>query len=252
MSFYNLLFGMNQETDVLLAVIGLKRVDVERLRDTYRSPDGKFIFVYTRTGGGNRESYPNLVMRKRPEWRGSVDDEFDSTYCTDTFEVPEQWREDVKNLGDITKGLRAEFGQHIAATLNREPTDRDKAQAAYDAEARELARTKHFLANGHTFVPLDDYAMETALEFAEKNGGRLLSCWGIMPIALTVKRDYHPSPNAEDPYYAARLVRVEVGYDFRWTIDEQYWSHCQKRFTDKYPRAMAAIAEDIAKRRGQS
>ena len=95
MSFYNMLFGRNSQTDLLLAVVGLRPVDVERLRDCRASEGGAVIEVYTRTGGGNRDGYPNLAMRKRPEWTGSVDDDYDSTYCTDTLAVPEQFRADV-------------------------------------------------------------------------------------------------------------------------------------------------------------
>src|SRR5690606_35672763 len=101
MSFYNMLFGMNGQTDLLLAVLGLKQNDVERFRDVSIEDDGETIAVYTRTGGGNRADYPNLTMRKLPNWQGSEDDDFDNTYCTDRFAVPEEFAEDVKNLGDI-------------------------------------------------------------------------------------------------------------------------------------------------------
>lgn len=245
MSFYNMLFGMNWQSDLLLAVIGLKKNDVERFRDCHKSEDGSEIYVYTRTGGGNREDYPNLTMRERPEWRASEDDGYDCTYCTDTFEVPEQWREDVKNLGDMTKGFRAEFAQHLAATINRAPTERDAAAAAYEAEEKELGRTAHFKANGHTFVPKDDTAMETALKLAEANGGSLRSCWGIMPLNIEVKRDFVRWPGAKDENERKNLCRVEVNYDFGWGIDNAYWEHCRERFASKYPLAMAKIAEDV-------
>lgn len=246
MSFYSMLFGKNPQATILLAVIGLKENDIERFRDVHVDDHGTVIAVYTRTGGGNRESYPNLTMRKLPSWRGSVDDEYDSTYCTDTFEVPTEFVEDVKNLDDVlTHGLRAEFGQHLAKTLRREPTESDKETKAYEAESAALARTKHFMANGHTFVPMDDYAMRTALEFAEKNGGELRSCWGIMPINLTVKRDYYPYPQAKDENSRRTLVRVEVGYDFRWTIDDEYWKHVKERWADEYPLTIAKISEAV-------
>lgn len=198
MSFYNMLFGVNDQADLLLAVIGLKKNDIERFRDVHVEDDGKTIAVYTRTGGGNRAYYPNLTMRKLPTWQGSEDDDFDCTYCTDRFAVPEKFVEDVQNLGDIlSHGLRAEFAQHLAATLRREKTDGDKAAAAYDAEERALARTAHVKANGHTFVPYDDYAMQKALELAEANEGRLRSCRGILPLVLKVKRRFPPLPERE-------------------------------------------------------
>jgi len=241
-----MLFGQNPQSDLLLAVIGLKRNDIERFRDVFVSNDGKTISVYTRTGGGNREDYPNLTMRKMPTWQGSTDDDFDSTYCTDTFSVPAEWHSDVLQLNDILgNGIRKEFGQHLLLTLRREPNESDKQTQAYNEEQAELNRTNHFLANGHTFVPQDDAAMETALRVAEAHDGELRSCWGILPLQLTVKQNFQPWPNAIDKEYAANITRVEVGYD--WKIDTDYWEHCKKRWTNKFPTSMAKVAEAVQK-----
>lgn len=247
MSFYHMLFGMNGHTDLLLAVVGLKRVDIERFRDCSAGDGGATIEVYTRTGGGNREGYPNLEMRKRPEWAGSADDDYDSTYCYDTFAVPKQWRQDVMALQDILKhGMRAEFAQHLAKTLRREPTEADREQAAHDAERAALARTDHFMANGHTFVPKGDSALKVALDLAENNGGELRSCWGgIAPIAIAVKRDFQNWPQHTDPNERQHMTRVDVGYDFQWSMDDAYWQHMQKRFGESHPLTMAKIAETV-------
>lgn len=250
MSLYNLLFGMNPQSDLLLAVIGLRKNDVERFRDVYVSADGKTITVHTRTGGGNREGYPNLTMRKLPTWRGSCDDDGDSTYADDDFAVPDEWVEDVKGLGDILgNGIRKEFGQHLLKTLRRDPTESDLNTAAYEKEEAELKRTRHFRANGHTFVPLDDYAMETALKLAEANGGELRSAWGIFPMVLTIKTNETPYPNAKAEKDRLHLNRAEIGYDFKWSVDEDYWAHCQKRWATVYPLTMAKIAESVEQRR---
>lgn len=250
MSFYNMLFGMNPRADLMLAVLGLRKHEVERFRDAAADSDGRRILVYTRTGGNNREGYPNLTMRKLPSWRGSVDDDFDSTYCTDTFEVPEDFAQDVLALRDVIgNGLRREFGQHLAKTLAREPTEADKSAAAYDAESAALKRTAHFMANGHTFVPMNDSAMGTALQLAEENGGELRTCWGILPLQITVKRDFKPWPNAKAESDRAHFVRIETGYE--WEIDETYWAHCQSRWSAAYPKAMAQIAEGVARQTEQ-
>lgn len=243
MSLYNMLFGMNSQADLLLAVIGLRKNDVERFRDVHASSDGVSIEVYTRTGGGNRGDYPNIAMRKRPEWSGSADDDFDSTYCTDTFTVPEQWRNDVVAIRDPFRlGIRPEFGAHLLRTLEREPTAGDLESLACDAERAALLRTAHVMANGHTFVPHDDAAMEAALKIAEANGGKLRICWGIMPLALTVKRNNIPWPKAKDPKTAAFMRRLDVGYE--WEIDDDYWQHCQL-FHEQYPVSMRLIAEAV-------
>lgn len=52
MSLYNMLFGVNPASGVILATLGLKPDEVGRFRDCFIS-DGQ-IAVYTRNGGGNR------------------------------------------------------------------------------------------------------------------------------------------------------------------------------------------------------
>lgn len=237
MSFYNMFFGINPQTELLLAVVGLRNCDVQRLRNVFVESDGAVIAVYTRTGGGNRSDYPNLVMRKRPEWTGSEDDDFDSTYCTDRFAVPAEFVADVAALSDVLgNGLRREFCAHLAKTLRREPTRADVDARARDEERAALSRTKHIMLNGHTFVPLDDYAMEQALQLAEANGGELRTCLGIAPMALAVYRDRERF---------GQRIRAEI--DAEWATDAAYWSHARDRFGEKYPRAIAKIRECVEK-----
>lgn len=241
MNMYNLLFGRNPQSELLLAVIGLKENDVERLRDVSASEDGKQIYVYTRTGGGNREDFPNTEMRSLPCWLDSVDDDYDSTYCTDTFNVPEGFAQDVVNLKDILQyGIRPEFGQHLRKTAERTPTPSDIEANLYRNEEEKLKKTRHVMANGHTFVPYNDGAMQTALEIAEKNNGKLRSCLGIMPLVITVKQNHRPFKGETHSDY---IERVEISYE--WVIDAEYWSHCQEKFTDKFPLSMAVIAEKV-------
>lgn len=250
MSLYNLLFGMNRSAPLLLAAVGLRENDVERFRDVHASDDGSTIEVYSRTGGGNRADYPQKKMRALPGWVRSEDDGYDSTYCTDTIRVPEEWRADVAGLSDIFgHGLRKEFLAHLAVTLNREPTEDDKARAAHDAERAALSRTRHMMANGHTFVPLDDWAMEEALKLAESNAGALRSCWGIAPLALSVVTNKVRWPSARDEAERQKLVRAEIGYDFGWRIDDAYWQHCKSIFGAKYPVSIAAIDAAIEARK---
>lgn len=244
MNMYNLLFGRNPHSVLLLAVIGLKENDVERFRDVSSSPDGKQVHIYTRTGGGNREAFPNETMRALDSWVDSEDDDYDSTNCTDTFNVPTEFVQDVINLKDVLQyGLRPEFGQHLRKTIERVPTASDIETNAYRNEKEKLKITRHVMANGHTFVPYNDGAMQTALEIAEKNGGKLRSCWGIMPLILTVKQNYKPfeGSNVRRDY----VDRIEIGYE--WVIDVEYWEHCQKVFTDKFPLSMTIITEKVIK-----
>lgn len=238
MSLYNMLFGRNGQTPLLLAVIGLRESDIERFRDVSAEGDGSEITVLTRTGGGNRDDFPNEIMRHRPEWLRTQDDSFDPTYCTDDFRVPDEWQRDVANLRDLLKhGIRPEFAQHLAATLQREPTEGDREAAARQAEAEALRRVPHTMANGHTFVPHSDAAMRVALQHAEQNGGAPRSCWWIAPLVLRVERD-------ADRY---GFDRVRVSSE--WQIDEAYWQRCQEQFGNEYPQAMARIAETVERNR---
>jgi hypothetical protein len=52
MSMYNMIFGQNRLSDVILATVDLTKEDVGRFRDCFVT-EGK-IAVYTRNGGGNR------------------------------------------------------------------------------------------------------------------------------------------------------------------------------------------------------
>jgi hypothetical protein len=254
-NMYNMLMGRNALTSLLLAVLGLKEHEVERLRDVDSMDGGQVIQVFTRTGGGNREDYPNLKLRSAPGWKGSRDDEFDCTYAYDTFEVPAEWVEDVKALGDIfSNGLRKEFGQFLLKTLRREPDEADKGAEAYNAEADALRRLKGVKANGHTFVPYDDYSMGVALKMAEEAGGELKTCWGILPLQLKVIENEVPRPKAVSQAVSVAMTRVEIEY--KWKIDRAYWQRCRTEvrevkdgakltWCDLYPKAMAKIQEGV-------
>ena len=123
MSLYNMLFGVNQAADVLLACLGLKANDVPRFRDCYIE-NGQIV-IYTRTGGGNRdfygslkeckenfpdhfnEDYPNIPtgpwnddLRKNKFYVEDEDDNFDCTYAYFRFRFPEEFAEDLKALSD--------------------------------------------------------------------------------------------------------------------------------------------------------
>lgn len=91
MSLYNLVHGENPLAVILLGLLGLQREDVPRYRDCYWT--GERIAVYTRTGGGNRESYSaeNAAMCKLPAYDHDEDDDFDCTYATFFFRMPEQF-----------------------------------------------------------------------------------------------------------------------------------------------------------------
>lgn len=235
MSLYNMLFGMNSLSPLLLAVVGLRECDVERFRNVFVSDDGKHIEIYARTGGGNRDDYPQSKVCGSPLYADDIDDDFDSTYATFRLRIPEQYIKDVARLceGTLKHGMRKHFARHLAKTLLREPTEADKERAAYDAEQAVLARTDHFLANGHTFVPKSDSAMRTALEIAEKNGGRLRTAWGILPLKIRIKTATFPATR--------QVERVALNYE--WETDTEYLKHCSEVFGNEFPVTMEAVVE---------
>lgn len=106
MSLYNLLNGMNAEVAVLVSPFLPMRADkFPRFRDVFLhaddSPVAGDIFVYTRMGGGNAECWDDCEygncpacqaenLRESENCVGSYEDEFDCTYKTFVFKVPEE------------------------------------------------------------------------------------------------------------------------------------------------------------------
>ena len=56
------------------------------------------IYIYTRVGGGNRESYEAEIeeLQRHPDFIRDFDDDFDCTYATFVFKVPEKWKKDFE------------------------------------------------------------------------------------------------------------------------------------------------------------
>lgn len=108
MSMYSMIFGESEVADSLLGLLGLAKSDFYRYRDCYLAdgPNGrKRIAVYTRGGGGNRECFcengdaehsDDCVVpkqesnRSHPLYDSDEDDEFDCTYATFYFRVPDE------------------------------------------------------------------------------------------------------------------------------------------------------------------
>jgi hypothetical protein len=113
---YNMVFGSEgpaKRGQVLLAMLGFTSfTNVGRYRDAWveTSEDGPIIAIYTRNGGGNREScwqpdgafqnsvecdcpacVANYRMPAHPGWAMGRDDEFDSTYRTEYFQAPAEY-----------------------------------------------------------------------------------------------------------------------------------------------------------------
>jgi len=121
MSFYHMINGVKPATFFILPMLGKHPDEYPRFRDCFLGDQDHpqyddHIHVYTRTGGGNRESYKDEIaeMRAMPEYVTDWDDSFDCTYASWVFRVPDRWKEDfvrIKegNLHAISDEYRAEL-----------------------------------------------------------------------------------------------------------------------------------------------
>lgn len=103
MSLYNMLFGYNPATFVILPMLGRKIREYPRFRDCFVSEDNNNIVVYTRVGGGNRNTgYGEEELYKDPHFIKTYDDDFDNTFGCYEFSVPERWQKDFELI--VEKG----------------------------------------------------------------------------------------------------------------------------------------------------
>lgn len=95
MSLYQMVFADGEDGLPLLGSLGFKSTgDVGRYRSSWieRGDDGKpRIAIYTRNGGGNRESYEVTIkkLQNHKNYLSDSDDDFDCTYATFYFSVPD-------------------------------------------------------------------------------------------------------------------------------------------------------------------
>lgn len=101
MSLYNLVNGFNLACVIFLPMLGRKETEYPRFRDCFLSDDNKYIDIYTRVGGNNRNcGYGEEELYKDPNFVSTFDDEFDSTYATYRFSPPERWKSDFDKIID--------------------------------------------------------------------------------------------------------------------------------------------------------
>jgi len=105
MSLYNALFGENPAANIFLELLGLTKNDFYRYRDCYLAHDEKgehseMIAVHTRGGGGNRQDNDTDV-EDHPYYLFDSDDDFDCTYCTYYFKIPEAAKHIISLLGNL-------------------------------------------------------------------------------------------------------------------------------------------------------
>ena len=99
---YNALFWWNPACVLLAPMLTDENPEYffPRFRDCYLSYDKEHIEIFTRVGGGNRDEYEDEIedLRSMPTYVSDEDDDFDCTYATFTFSVPEEWRADFEHV----------------------------------------------------------------------------------------------------------------------------------------------------------
>lgn len=139
MSMYNMMFGTNSRSGVLLACLGISENDVPRFRDCFL--DGDKIVIHTRTGGGNRDyyeseeecrsNYPDYFdgeddpsgpwnddLRSMPTYLYDEDDDYDCTYANFYFSIPKEFEEDIAMIAEGSATLKpSEKWQLLLETL---------------------------------------------------------------------------------------------------------------------------------------
>lgn len=106
MSLYNLMHEYNTACILFLPMLGRRYDEYPRFRDCFISEDGKHIDIYTRVGGNNRESgYGEEVLYEDENFVTTFDDDYDNTYGTYRFKVPDKWLDDYNYIveGEFSK-----------------------------------------------------------------------------------------------------------------------------------------------------
>lgn len=94
MSLYNMVNGFNPACVLIMPMLGRKQDEYPRFRDCFVTEENN-IAIYTRVGGGNRGcGYGEEELYKDENFLTTYDDDFDPTYATYEFKVPEKWKSD--------------------------------------------------------------------------------------------------------------------------------------------------------------
>lgn len=100
MSLYNLLFGFNPSCITIMPMLGRKENEYPRFRDCFVTEDNN-IAIYTRVGGNNRNcGFGEEKLYEDENFIRTYDDDFDNTYATYEFKVPNKWKNDFDKIID--------------------------------------------------------------------------------------------------------------------------------------------------------
>ena len=105
--------GFSPACLLVMPMLDRKQEEYPRFRDCF--VDGENIAIYTRVGGNNRGcGFGEEELYKDPNFINTYDDDFDNTYATYLFKVPDKWKTDFDMIikGDI-RGVSDEYYQHV-------------------------------------------------------------------------------------------------------------------------------------------
>ena len=103
-----MLHGHDANAGAILHALDLDPNQIDRFRDASFGKDGDqhVLHVFCRTGGGNREDYPNAALTSHPLYIRDHDDEYDCTYAHYYFKIPQkvidELAEQKLSLDDVT------------------------------------------------------------------------------------------------------------------------------------------------------
>lgn len=121
-NFYNIINGVSPAAFFIVPMLGMHPDEYPRFRDCFVNDEehpeyDRHIHIYTRVGGNNRGcGYGEEKLMDHPNFVGTFDDSFDSTYGTYVFSVPEKWKEDFEK---IMSGAILEISKEYKAELYR-------------------------------------------------------------------------------------------------------------------------------------
>lgn len=96
-----MLHGHDDNAGAILHALKLDPGQIDRFRDASFGKDGDtYVFhLLCRTGGGNREDYPNTALTSHALYLRDHDDEYDCTYAHYYFRIPESVVAELKEQG---------------------------------------------------------------------------------------------------------------------------------------------------------
>lgn len=114
MSLYNMIMGVNQNYKLILDFLGFTKEEIGRFRNAWVTDEGR-LAIYTRLGGGNRDYYKDNInnLRNHDWFDYDEDDDFDFTYATFYYDVPEEHKEIVDMIAELGSGEPESFKNAI-------------------------------------------------------------------------------------------------------------------------------------------